>query len=118
VLSNLKIIILVTDSSVKPQPHLQAIFIAAGWKSGFQILSSKTVSGSITAPDAKLVTIRIGIRKASTLEANRLIIITGSLIAAKKAVGSSHYSGLGESLIIASHLRSFFDRFYKVLGLP
>jgi len=53
-------------ASVKPQLYLQAIFIAAGRKSGFQVLSSKAVS--LTAPNAELVAIHIGINKASTLE--------------------------------------------------
>jgi len=61
--------ILVTDPSVRPQPHLQALSIVAGWKSGFQILSSKAVLGSITVPT--LVAIPIGISKASALEANQ-----------------------------------------------
>jgi len=56
-LSNPKTFILVTDARVKPQPYLQAILTAAGWKSGFQILSSKALSGSITALNAENVAI-------------------------------------------------------------
>lgn len=70
-LSNPKTTILVTDPSVRPQPHLQALSIVAGWKSGFQILSSKAVLRSITVPNAGLVAIPTGISKASALEANQ-----------------------------------------------
>jgi len=47
--------------------------------------------------------------------ANHLIAITDSLSAAKKAVNPSPHSGQGKSLI-ASHLRSFFDRDTKNFG--
>jgi len=39
-------------------------------------ISSKAAFGNITAPDAELVTIRLGIAKATSLAVDRMVVIT------------------------------------------
>ena len=79
-------IVVVTDASVKPNKSFQAVSVTYGWCKGIQVISSKAAFGSITAPNAKLVAIRLGIVKATSLDVDRIVVITDSLSSARKAL--------------------------------
>ena len=103
-------IVVVTDASVKPNKSLQAVSVAYGWRKGIQVISSKAAFGNITTPNAELVASRLGIAKATSLDVDRIVVITDSLSSAKKALDPSHHSGQSESITIAHLLRPFFNR--------
>ena len=53
--------------------------------------------------------IQLGIAKATSLDVDRIVVITDSLSSARKALDPSHHSGQGESIAIAHLLRPFFN---------
>jgi len=58
--------------------------------------------------DAELFAIRLGVVKAISFDIKRIIIITDSLTAARRAVDASVHSGQAHSLAIVQALRGFF----------
>ena len=65
---------------------------------------------AVTAPNAKLVFIHLGIAKATSLDVDCIVVITDSLSSAKKALNPSHHSGQSESIAIAHLLQPFFNQ--------
>jgi len=55
-----------------------------------------------------LFAIRLGVVKATSFDIKRIIIITDSLTAARRAVDASVHSGQAYSLAIVQALRAFF----------
>ena len=55
--------------------------------------SSKVPAGRVTALDTELFAIRLGVVKATSFEVKRIVIITDSLTAARRAVDASVHSG-------------------------
>ena len=70
--------------------------------------SSKAPAGRATALDAELFAIRLGVVKATSFDVKRIVIITDSLTAARRAVDASVHSGQAHSLAIVQALRGFF----------
>jgi len=70
--------------------------------------TSKTSAGQATALDAELFAIRLGVVKATFFDIKRIVIITDSLTAARRAVDASVHSGQVHSLAIVQALRAFF----------
>ena len=70
--------------------------------------TSKTSAGQATALDAELFAIRLGVIKATFFDIKRIVIITDSLTAARRAVDASVHSGQVHSLAIVQALRAFF----------
>ena len=68
------------------------------------MLSSKALTGRITAPDAELFAIRLGISKATSMDIECIILITDSLGSARRSVDPSVYSGQAHSLAVCSAL--------------
>ena len=73
--------------------------------------SSKTPAGRATALDAELFAIRLGVAKATSFDIKRIILITDSLSAARRAVDTSVYSGQAHSLSVVRALREFFTQY-------
>ena len=55
--------------------------------------SSKVPAGRVTALDTELFAIRLGVVKATSFEVKRIVIITDSLTAARRAVDAFVHSG-------------------------
>ena len=70
--------------------------------------SSKAPAGQATALDAELFAIRLGVLKTTSFDIKRIVIITDSLTAARRAVDASVHSGQAYSLAIVQALRGFF----------
>ena len=79
----------VTDASVIPSRHMQAVSAAHIWNLGQQVLFSKAPAGRTTTPDAELFAIRLGITKATSMAIECIILITDSLGSARQAVDPS-----------------------------
>ena len=62
--------------------------------------SSKVPAGRATALNAELFAIQLGIVKATSFDVKRIVIITDSLTAARRAVDASAHSGQAHSLAI------------------
>ena len=103
-------LVVVTDASVIPSRHMQAVPTAHIWNLGQQVLSSKTPASRTTAPDAELFAIRLGIAKATSMAIECIILITDSLGSARWAVDSSVYLEQAHSLAVCSALRLFFSQ--------
>ena len=78
------------------------------WRLGHQVSSSKAPAGRITASDAELFAIRLGVFKATSMDIKRIILITDSLDSARRSVDPSVYFGQAHSLAVCSALQSFF----------
>ena len=100
--------VVTTDTSVIPPRNMQAVSVAHFWRLGEQVLSSKALAGRATALDAELFTIRLGVVKATFFDVKRIVIITDSFTAARRAVDASVHSGQVHSLAIVQALRAFF----------
>jgi len=87
---------------------MQAVSVAHFWRLGEQVLSSKAPAGQATALDAELFAIRLGVVKVTSFDVKRIVIITYSLTAARRAVDASVHSGQAHSLTIVQALRGFF----------
>jgi len=87
---------------------MQAISVAHFWRLGEQVSSSKAPAGQATALDAELFAIQLGAVKATSFDVKRIVIITDSLTAARRAVDASIHSGQAHSLTIVQALRGFF----------
>ena len=101
-------LVVVTDASVIPSRHMQAVSAAHIWNLGQQVLSSKTPASRITAPDAELFAIRLGIDKATSMAIECIILITDSLGSARRAVDPFVHPRQAYSLTVCSVLRLFF----------
>ena len=75
---------------------------------GHQVSSSKAPAGRTTAPDTELFAIRLGVSKATSMDIERIILITDSLGSARRSVDPSVHSGQAHSLTVCSVLQSFF----------
>ena len=73
--------VVVTNSSIILSRHMQAASTVYIWSWGQQILSSKALA--ITALDAELFAIRLGIAKTTSMTIEYIILITDSLESAK-----------------------------------
>ena len=97
-------LVVVTDASVIPPRNIQAVSAAHFWRLGHQVSSSKTPAGRTTAPNAKLFAIRLGVSKATSMDIERIILITDSLGSARRSVNPSVHSGQAHSLVVCSAL--------------
>jgi len=88
--------------------NMQAVSVAHFWRLGEQVSSSKAPAGRATALDAELFAIQLGIVKATSFDVKRIVIITDSLTAARRAVDASVHSDQAHSLAIVQALRGFF----------
>ena len=98
----------VTDASVILSRHMQAVSAVHIWNLGQQVSSSKAPTSRITALDAELFAIRLGIAKATSMAIERIILITDSLGSARQAVDTSVHPGQAHTLAVYFALRSFF----------
>ena len=103
-------LVVVTDASVIPSRHMQAVSTAHIWNLDQQVSSSKAPAGRTTVPDAELFAIRLGIAKATSMAIERIILITDSLGSARQAVDLSVHPGQAHSLAVCSALRLFFSQ--------
>jgi len=87
---------------------MQAVLVAYFWRLGEQVSSSKMPAGQAIALNAELFAIRLGVVKATSFDVKRIIIITDSLTAARRAVDASVHLGQAHSLAIVQALRGFF----------
>ena len=71
--------VVVTDASVIPSRHMQAVSATHIWNLGQQVSSSKAPAGRTTVPNVKLFAIRLGIAKATSMATKCIILITDSL---------------------------------------
>ena len=76
-------LIVVTNTSVIPSRHMQAVFAVHIWNLGQQVSSSKAPAGRTTASDAKLFAIRLDIAKTTIMVIECIILITDSLGSAR-----------------------------------
>ena len=102
-------LVVVTDASIIPSRHLQAVSATYLWNLDQQVSSSKALAGRTTAPDAELFAIRLGIAKATSIAIERIILITDSLGSARQAVDPSVHPGQAHSLAVCSALRLFLS---------
>ena len=109
-------LVIVTDTSVIPSKHIQAVSAMYIWSLGQQILFSKASASRTTVSDAKLFIIRLGIAIATSIAIKCIILINNSLGFSRQAIDSSVHSGQAYSLAIYSVLRSFLfqDYNYKI----
>jgi len=105
-------LVVVTDASVIPFRHMQAISAVHIWNLGQQVSSSKTLAGRTTVPNAELFAIRLGVSKATSMDIECIILITDSLGSTRRSVNPSVYSGQAHFLAVCSVLRSFFSQGY------
>ena len=68
------------------------------------MLSSNTLAGRITAPNAKLFTIRLRVSKTTSMNIEYIILITNSLNLARRVIDSLVYSGQVDLLVVCSAL--------------
>ena len=68
-------LVVVTDASVTPSRHMQAVSAAHIWNLGQQVSSSKAPAGRTTSPDAELFAIRLGIAKATSMAIISLLFL-------------------------------------------
>jgi len=90
---------------------MQAVSVAYFWRLGEQVSSSKVPAGRATALDAELFAIRLGAVKATSFDVKRIVIITDSLAAARRAVDTFVHSDQAHSLAIVQALRGFFTNY-------
>jgi len=90
---------------------MQTVSVAHFWRLGEQVSSSKAPAGRATALDTELFAIRLGVVKATSFDIKRIVIITDSLTAARRAVDTSLHSGQAHSLAIIQALRDFFTNY-------
>ena len=76
-------LVVVTDASVIPSRHMQAVSAVHIWNLGQQVSSPKAPAGRTTASDAKLFAIRLDIAKATSMAIECIILITDSLGSAR-----------------------------------
>ena len=93
-------LVVATDASVIPPRNMQAVSVAHFWRLGEQVSSSKAPAGQATALDAELFAIRLGVVKATSFDVKRIIIITDSLTAARRAVDASVRCALDSPSVI------------------
>jgi len=72
--------------------------VRSGWAKGLKT----------SVVDAELFAIQLGVIKATSFDIKRIVIITDSLTAARRAVDASVHSGQAHSLAIVQALRDFF----------
>ena len=101
-------LVVITDASAIPPRNMQAVSAAHIWNLGQQVLSSKAPAGRTTAPDAELFAIRLGVSKATSMDIERIILITDSLGSARRSVDPSVHSRQAHSLAVCSALQLFF----------
>jgi len=101
-------LVVATDASMIPPRNMQTVSVVHFWRLGEWVSSSKAPIGRATALDAELFAIRLGIVKATSFDVKRIVIITDSLTAARRAVDASVHSGQAHSLAIVQALRGFF----------
>ena len=105
---SLPTLVVVTDASTISPRNMQAISAAHFWRLGHQMSSSKAPAGRTTTPDTELFAIRLGVSKATSMDIERIILITDSLGSARRSVDPSVHSGQAHSLAVCSALRLFF----------
>ena len=76
-------LVVVTNASVIPSRHMQAISAVHIWNLGQQVSFSKAPAGRTTASDAKLFAIRLDIAKTTIIVIECIILITDSLGSAR-----------------------------------
>ena len=86
-------LVVVTDASAIPPRNMQAISAAHFWRLGHQVSSSKAPASRTTTPDAELFAIRLGVSKATSIDIERIILISDSLGSARRSVDPSVHSG-------------------------
>jgi len=90
---------------------MQAVSVVHFWRLGEQVSSSKALTGRATALDAELFAIQLGVVKTTAFDIKRIVIITDSLTAARRAVDASVHSGQAHSLAIIQALRGIFTNY-------
>ena len=83
--------------------------------------SSKAPAGRITAPDAELFAIRLGVSKATSMDIERIILITDSLGSARRSVDPSEDKASGEGFLEAEEAETLLEErlaMRRVWGLP
>ena len=102
-------LVVITDTSVIPSRHMQAVSAMHIWNLGQQISFSKTLASRTTTPDTKLFAIRLGIAKITSIAIECIILITDSLGSARQAVDLFVYSRQAYSFqLSALHLGCSF----------
>jgi len=104
-------LVVATDASVIPPRNMQAVSVAHFWRLGEQVSLSKAPTGQATALDTELFAIRLSVVKATSFDVKRIVIITDSLTAARRAVDASVYSGQAHSLAIVQAPKGFFTNY-------
>ena len=105
--SSFSTLVIITDASAILPRNMQAISTAHFWRLGYQVSSSKALASRTTASDAELFAIRLRVSKATSMDIERIILITDSLSSARRSVDPSVHSGQAHSLAGCSVLRSF-----------
>jgi len=101
-------VVCAADASVPTSSRWQAISVGACWVGGHQITSIKSPTGKVTALDTELFAIRLAISKATVTGCKDIIIFTGNIPAAKRAMDTSIHSGQEHSIAMSRLLRSHF----------
>ena len=76
-------LVVVTDASVIPSRHMQAVSAVHIQNIDQQVLFSKSPASKITTPDTELFVIKLGIAKATNMVIEYIIFITDSLGSAR-----------------------------------
>ena len=97
-------LVVVTDASIIPSRHIQAVSATYLWNLDQQVSSSKALAGRTTAPDAELFAIRLGVSKATSMDIECIILTTDSLGSARKSVNLLVHSGQVHFLAVCSVL--------------
>ena len=98
-------LVVVGGGSVPSHGALQAALAAAVICSGAEIWSQVVESGKVTAPDAELLALWMGVIRASLVDGVKtLYVFTSSLASARRAVDPSIHSGQAYSLVVCSRL--------------
>jgi hypothetical protein len=100
-----------TDASVPTEGKWQAALVAWLWHGGKFLQRTHHAAGRVTAPDAELYAIRIGLGLATAVPGAKSIkLFTDHFAAARKAVDPSIHTGQGHSLevcrVLAEWLRA------------
>jgi len=74
VVSSPSTLVIVTSASAIPPKNIWAVSAVYFWRLGYQVLSSKTLTGRTTTSDAKLFAIRLRVSKATSMDIEHILM--------------------------------------------
>jgi len=97
-----------TDASVRPEHTWQAVSAARIWYGGAFRRKARRAAGRVTAPDAELYAIRLGVGLAlAAPNVKNIVLFTDHLPSAEAAFDPSPHSGQEHSLDVCKNVREW-----------